>query len=277
MNYTYNKVIAIEHGVNAATFLQNLSFWIIQNNKNSKNKKDGFTWSYQTQSKLSEILPFSIDQIKRLVKKLKDAGVIRVEQFNKSRYDRTNYYTIIDDKISQLLGITKKEFSNKKFEITLKNEMREQAINLNIINIDDEFEKFIIFNKSKFKSLKVMKNKWLLWIKQAAKYFKQQNKRAGHAKYNQIQEKSAYKWEFKKAKDVSDKIKDWLTFEGKIDWRDLYYYKDINPFTINAKNGKLSIYYKDVMHPEFNKKETILYTENEDENSDIIDVEIINN
>lgn len=272
MNYTYNKEIAIEYGVNAATFLQNLAFWINQNNKNKNNIRDGFTWSYQTQSKLSEILPFSIDQIKRLVRKLINAGIIKVEQFNKSRYDRTNWYTIIDNKISQLLCTTKKVFSNKKFEIVLDDDMIKQANNLNISNMDDEFKKFVAFNKNKFKSLNTMKSKWLLWIKAATKYINQQNKRAGYTKYNQTQEKAAYKWDFRKAKDISDKISDWLDFEAKIDWRDLYYFKDINPFTINARNGKLTIFYKDVMHPDFNKKETILYIKNESEKSDIIDV-----
>jgi hypothetical protein len=275
MTYTFNKEIAIEHGVNVATFLNNLAFWINQNNKNNINNRDGFTYSYQTQSKLSDILPFSIDQIKRLVKKLKDAGIIRVEQFNKSRYDRTNWYTIVDEKVSQLLGLTKKIFKNKKFEIVLDESMIKQAQNLNISNKDDEFEKFVSFNKNKFKSIKIMKSKWLLWIKQAAKYINQQNKRAGYTKYNQIQEKAAYKWDFRKAKDISDKIKDWLTFDAKVKWRDLYYYQDINPFSINAKNGNLTIYYKDVMHPDFNKKETILYMKNESGKSDIIDVELL--
>lgn len=275
MTYSFNKQIAIEHGVNAATFLNNLAFWINQNNKNNVNNRDGFTYSYQTQSKLSDVLPFSIDQIKRLVKKLKDAGIIRVEQFNKSRYDRTNWYTIVDEKVSQLLGITKKIFANKKFDITLDSDMINQATNLNISAIDDEFEKFVSFNKSKFKSLKIMKSKWLLWIKQAAKYMTQQNKRAGYNKYNQIQEKEAYKWDFRKAKDVSDKIRNWLDFEAKIDWRDFYYFKDINPFTINARNGKLTIFYKDVIHPDFNRKETILYIKNESDKSDIIDIKLL--
>jgi len=274
VNYSFNKEIAIEHGVNAATFLNNLAFWINQNNKNNINYKDGFIYSYQTQSKLSDVLPFSIDQIKRLVKKLKDAGIIRVEQFNKSKYDRTNWYTIVDEKVSQLLGLTKKIFKDK-FERKLDKSMIEQAEKLNISNIDDEFKKFASFNKNKFKSLKNMKSKWFLWIIQAAKYIRQQNKRAGHSKYNQIQEKAAYKWDFRKAKNVSDKIRNWLDFEAKIDWRDLYYFKDINPFTINARNGKLTIFYKDLMHPDFNKEETILYIKNESEKSDIIDVELL--
>jgi len=272
MNHSYNYEIACEYGVNSATFLQNLAFWIKKNQENNRNNKDNYTWSFQTQAELSKILPFSIDQIKRMVKKLKDAGIIKVEQYNKSSYNRTNWYTIIDTKISQLLNITKKIFKGK-FEIKLDDTMIKQAQNLNINDIDNEFEKFVSFNKNKFKSLKLMHSKWLLWLKQAVKYHKQQNKKTAQS---QNQEKAAYKWDFKKAQFDSNKIKDWLDFTAKINWIDDYYLKDINPFVINANNGKLTIFWKDVLHPDFNKQEILLYIKNDDVSDDsVIDVELL--
>lgn len=65
-----------------------------------------------------------------------------------------------------------------------------------------------------------------------------------------IQEKQQYKWNFRKAKDVSDRIKDWLEFEKGINWLDDYYWKGI------AIPG---IGWQKVMHPDFNKEEILLY------------------
>jgi len=90
------------------------------------------------------------------------------------------------------------------------------------------------------------------------------------------QEKNDYRWNFRKAKEVSDKIKKWLKFEKKINWLDDYYWKDI-PIP--------GIGWQDVMHPDFNKKEILLYKIDsedgkfmlENKSDDIIDIEILEN
>jgi hypothetical protein len=63
-------------------------------------------------------------------------------------------------------------------------------------------------------------------------------------------EKQEYKWDFRKAKDVSDRIKDWLEFEKGINWLDDFYWK-----------GKTipGIGWQKVMHPDFNKEEILLF------------------
>lgn len=89
-------------------------------------------------------------------------------------------------------------------------------------------------------------------------------------------EKSDYKWDFRKAKDVSDRIKDWLRFEKNINWLDDFYWKDI-PIP--------GIGWQKVMHPDFNKEEILLYKiESQDGNymiqhktNDIIDAEVLEN
>jgi hypothetical protein len=90
------------------------------------------------------------------------------------------------------------------------------------------------------------------------------------------QEKATYKWNFKKAKEVSDKIKDWLEFDQKINWLDDYYWK-----------GKSipGIGWQRVAHPDFNKEEILLYKINSEDGSfmlqhssnDTIDVEVLEN
>ncbi|MEA3316162.1 MAG: hypothetical protein U9Q30_09920 [Campylobacterota bacterium] len=90
------------------------------------------------------------------------------------------------------------------------------------------------------------------------------------------QEKSDYRWNFRKAKDVSDRIKEWLKFDKKINWLDDYYWKDI-PIP--------GIGWQKVMHPDFNKEEILLYkVESKDgqfmiehASDDIIEIEILEN
>jgi len=80
-------------------------------------------------------------------------------------------------------------------------------------------------------------------------------------------EKQDYKWNFRKAKEVSDRIKDWLEFEKGINWLDDYYWK-----------GKSipGIGWQKVMHPDFNKEEILLFKiENKIMIDNIEDVEIL--
>ena len=89
-------------------------------------------------------------------------------------------------------------------------------------------------------------------------------------------EKSDYKWDFRKAKEVSDRIKNWLRFDKKINWLDDYYWKD-KPIP--------GIGWQKVMHPDFNKEEIILFKiDSTDGNfmlqhksNDIIDTEVLEN
>ncbi|MEA3554295.1 MAG: hypothetical protein U9R39_07845 [Campylobacterota bacterium] len=89
-------------------------------------------------------------------------------------------------------------------------------------------------------------------------------------------EKADYRWDFRKAKEVSDRIKDWLEFDKKINWLDDFYWKDI-PIP--------GIGWQKVIHPDFNKEEILLYKiDSEDGNfmvehktDDIIDAEVLEN
>ncbi len=71
-------------------------------------------------------------------------------------------------------------------------------------------------------------------------------------------EQKDYRWKFKKDQSDSDKIKDWLDFDIKLDWKEVYYWKDIRIFTVKTKNNNVVISWKKVMHPDFNKEEILL-------------------
>ena len=90
------------------------------------------------------------------------------------------------------------------------------------------------------------------------------------------QEKANYRWDFRKAKDTSDRIKDWLEFEKGINWLEDFYLKDI-PIP--------GIGWQEVMHPDFNKEEILLYKiDSKDgqfmlnhKSDDIIEAEVLEN
>ena len=89
-------------------------------------------------------------------------------------------------------------------------------------------------------------------------------------------EKADYRWDFRKAKEVSDRIKDWLEFDKNINWLDDFYWKNI-PIP--------GIGWQKVIHPDFNKEEILLYKIDstdgnfmvEHKTDDIIDAEVLEN
>ena len=120
---------------------------------------------------------------------------------------------------------------------------------------EDEFEQFKVYNDNKID--KITQDNFKKWCMQKKRKAMQKNNENAAS-----QEQNQYRWNFKKAKAVSDKIKDWLEFELAIDWISEYYYKDIYEFEIDDK--KIGI--QKVMHSDFNKEEYILFFVEDEEN-----------
>ncbi len=112
----FNETIANQFGVNAAIILQNFAFWINRNKENGSNLKDGKHWTYITLKGLKEKFPFlSSDKIRYSISKLIDAGILTKGNFNKTKYDRTLWYSFNDDDIlsSIISGINKNSQMDK--------------------------------------------------------------------------------------------------------------------------------------------------------------------
>ena len=112
---------------------------------------------------------------------------------------------------------------------------------------------------------------------------KQFKPKAPREQSSKQKEKADYKWDFRKAKDISDKIKDWLEFDAKINWMEKYYWKDIHQFEIKTNDGILKLAWTKMPHPDFNKDEILLFKVDTEEakyllNHENIDtVEVIEN
>ena len=136
-------------------------------------------------------------------------------------------------------------------------------------DFDAEFESFKIFNDNKIDRVTLINfDKWCM--QKRRKVLEKEQKNKGR------EEQRAYRWDFRKAKNISDNIKKYLKFDLAIDYMQ-YYWEDKLPFTIEDKTYDI----KEVMHPDFNKNEYLIFVVDEkDENSkyllnyeeDIIDV-----
>ncbi|MDE1188226.1 MAG: conserved phage C-terminal domain-containing protein [Pantoea sp.] len=85
--------LATRIGLPEAIVLQQICYWLEETP--SGIEKDGKKWVYNTHEQWGEQFPFwSTDTVKRALNSLKKLGLIYVEQLNKSKHDRTNFYAI---------------------------------------------------------------------------------------------------------------------------------------------------------------------------------------
>lgn len=93
--FCFDPEMAVRYGVDEAVMLWNLDFWIQKNKANGKHFHDGLWWTYNTAKAFAELFPFwSAGQVRRILTKLEEAGVIKTGNYNSSTYDRTMWYAI---------------------------------------------------------------------------------------------------------------------------------------------------------------------------------------
>jgi len=98
---------AIQYGINEAILLNYFTFWISLNEKNKAAFIDGYTWTYHSCSNIAEELQFMSErQVKYAIKNLLTAGILIKGEYNKAKYDKTNWYrlSLPSDKIVQSIG-----------------------------------------------------------------------------------------------------------------------------------------------------------------------------
>lgn len=97
MQHSFDVEIAEKYGVSEAILLQHLWFWIEKNKANEKNFYDGTFWTYNSTKAFVKLFPYMTQrQIQNALKKLKDKGIIKTGNYNKSAYDRTLWYAFTE-------------------------------------------------------------------------------------------------------------------------------------------------------------------------------------
>ena len=107
-----NPDLAYSIGLNEAIALQQVNYWLKETT--SGLERDGVRWIYNTNEQWLEQFPFwSESTLKRTFTRLKNLGVLKVEQLNKSQRDMTNYYTInYESDLLDEVKVTKSKSSN---------------------------------------------------------------------------------------------------------------------------------------------------------------------
>ncbi len=83
--------LAVKIGLNEAIFIQQIHYWIYKSDK----EIDGKIWTYNSYEELHLQFPFwGIRTIKRIVKNLTDNGFLFVENHNKDKWNKTNWYAL---------------------------------------------------------------------------------------------------------------------------------------------------------------------------------------
>lgn len=91
----FSPELARRVGLSEAIALQQICYWVTETESGVEHQ--GRRWIYNTYAEWAKQFPFwSEDTIKRTMNSLRTQGLILVEQLNKSKHDRTNYYTVND-------------------------------------------------------------------------------------------------------------------------------------------------------------------------------------
>ena len=89
--------VAQKVGVNAAVLLENIAHWCEHNQANNTNFHDGHYWTYNSMKAFEKLFPYIKSRgIRTALDKLKDEGLIVVGNYNKSPYDRTQWYALTE-------------------------------------------------------------------------------------------------------------------------------------------------------------------------------------
>jgi len=127
MHYSFDVQYAQKYGLEESIILNNLIFWIAKNKAGGKNYFDGHWWTYNSAKAFSRLFPFwDMRKIQRILSNLAEDGVLKKGNYNKTSYDRTNWYTIIDPEILQELDEINPSDEVNEFFVSEIEEAKEQ-------------------------------------------------------------------------------------------------------------------------------------------------------
>ena len=100
LNHSFSVELAERYGIECAILIQHFQFWIEQNQAMGRNYHDGRTWMYQTQKEIAAIYPYwNRDKVQSLLQKLEDEGVLIKDNYNKSPFDKTQWYAFKNEEM----------------------------------------------------------------------------------------------------------------------------------------------------------------------------------
>ena len=97
MEFSFRHELAKIYGTDEAVFLHYLYFWILKNEANGRHFYDGKNWTYNSMEAFVKLFPHLTKmKIRRIIKNLENNGAIYIGNYNKSTFDRTQWYALSD-------------------------------------------------------------------------------------------------------------------------------------------------------------------------------------
>ena len=239
MQHSFDIEIAEKYGVSEAILLQHLWFWIEKNKANEVNFYDGTYWTYNSAKAFVKLFPYMTQrQIQNALKRLKEKGIIKTGNYNKSSYDRTLWYafTELGKSIMQKCKMENTNLSNGLH----KNVTPIPDINTNIntdnnTNINNKEERKKETNYDKIINSMVedeeVKNSIYEFIKMRKLIKKPMTDRAVTMLINKLEKLSS-------DKDIQIKILEQSILKN---WTDIYPYKEENNYAGYQGNVKTDV------------------------------------
>lgn len=98
MEHSFDTDIAKKYGIECAVIYKNILFWISKNKETGRNFLDEKYWTYNSVQTFSEVMPYmSKHQIRYALEKLVKEKVLIKRNYNKKKYDRTNWYAFYEE------------------------------------------------------------------------------------------------------------------------------------------------------------------------------------
>lgn len=169
MEHQFNIELAVKYGIEKAILIHNLAWWIKKNIANNAHFHENRYWTYNSSKAFAELFPYmSESKIKRLLLELEVKDHVLISgNFNKIPFDRTKWYSIIDNHISQIYSIHCSNLSDgeEKFDrpipdskpdskLDLISEIKKLKISNNLM---DKFIEFITYRKEIKKPIKTLR------------------------------------------------------------------------------------------------------------------------
>lgn len=100
MNHSFDIDLAKEYGIEEAIMIENIAFWIKKNMANNKHFIENKYWTFNSARAFNELFPYmNPSKINRTLKKLEKLGILEIGNHNKAAYDKTSWFTIVNEEI----------------------------------------------------------------------------------------------------------------------------------------------------------------------------------
>lgn len=101
----FRECIACAVGLHEAIVLNQIQYWLGMYESQGTHYYDGKYWVYNTYEEWQKQFRFwTVDGIKRIFKRLVEKKLLIVGNYNKLKFDRTNWYTINYDELDRICG-----------------------------------------------------------------------------------------------------------------------------------------------------------------------------